>query len=472
MKIQSFEDVERLLFSRISKSQQNMHAGPVHVARMRFLLKKLGNPQNSFKTVHVVGTSGKGSTVLMTGAILSALGTKIGTTFSPHIETLRERICIDGEPVADAAWICALEKILPYVEEMSKTVHGSPTYYELIIVLAFIVFAQEKVDYVVVEAGVGGLFDSTNVFDREDTVVLITSVSYDHMKMLGNTLEEIAFQKSGVIKSHNQVFAAQMQGEVADVINYTATITDAHVRYICKGREIKNIQAGVDPPRADFQLGHMWMKDVEVGLDGEHQVQNAALALSAAYHICERDDLVWNEECVRSALAGVVFAGRFHMIYVHGKMVILDAAHNEEKTVALAKTFTSLFPKHRAHLLYACKREKSAQELLEHLQLFCDSVCVTDYTQGTQAILPSARTTEELKKDAQNGGFTEVCAEKNPETAFEKILLHKDTNVIIVTGSFYLLSRIYPLTKDKTRFPDKGPQEGTELPRPLLSAEE
>jgi len=192
----NFVTAERILTTLTSESLSRRHPG--RLDRMRAFLELLGNPQRRFRSIHVGGTAGKGSTATMIAAILHASGRKVGLHVKPHLRSVTERARIDGAPVDEQTFADLLSDMLPAVDEMEAGEWGKPSYFELIVALAFVLFARERVDVAVVEVGIGGTLDGTNVI--EPLASVITNVGMDHMDVLGDTIDQIAADKAGIIK--------------------------------------------------------------------------------------------------------------------------------------------------------------------------------------------------------------------------------------------------------------------------------
>ena len=274
--ILSFADYERLPRSALV----------FDLRRMESLLERLGNPQEAAKSIHVAGTKGKGSTAAMIASILTQAGYRTGLYTSPHLLTLTERIQVDGKPIDEDAFARLAEVLKPQVEAVNRTGDfGELTTFELLTALAFAYFRERDADYQVLETGLGGRLDATNVVKPE--VCVITSISYDHMDVLGDTLTQIATEKAGIIKPGSTVVCSPQFSEAMTVIER-----------ICREQEARLIRVGIEvtwqskafaPERQSFTLkGLMREYDLTLSLIGEHQLENAAAAVTAVEVLTDR----------------------------------------------------------------------------------------------------------------------------------------------------------------------------------------
>src|SRR5581483_2006875 len=287
--------------------------------RMRALMAYLGNPQDRLKVVHIAGTSGKGSTAYYVTSLLHEMGAaKVGLHVSPHVNEVNERLQINGIPVPEADFCRSLRAFLDVVQNSGVM----PSYFELMVAFAYYEFDRRQVDYAVIEVGLGGLLDSTNVISREDKVCIITDIGLDHTRVLGNTLSLIAAQKAGIIQQQNTVFTYQQSEEVMRAI-----------RTVCDGQQgILRVIVPQVTPYAGMAALPLF------------QQRNMYLALQAAQHVCKRDGLspVGEEQIAHAAQ--VYIPGRMDVVYSQGKTIIFDGAHNEQKMRVLLASVRAAFP--------------------------------------------------------------------------------------------------------------------------------
>lgn len=387
--------------------------------RMRALMDALGNPQNDIKTVHVAGTSGKTSTCYYTAALLEATGSKVGLTVSPHIDRVNERVQINLKPLTEQKFCNYFNEFLTIPEVTSL----QPSYFEVMVAFAFWVFAKEKVDYAVVEVGLGGLLDGTNVIDRPDKVCVITDIGLDHVQVLGDTLTKIAKQKAGIIQNHNTVFMMQQDHAVVDVVEDAA--------------EHKQAALHVLHPQNPGFLRHL----------PPFAVRNWQLAKAAFDYICERDALQQPALEALTRSAKITVPARMEVVSYKGKTVVLDGSHNEQKLGALREGLAQRFPgKDMAFLVsFIQNRAEILDSAVQAIAPAMHRVVVTEFS-SQQDMQHNSLSAITLQAAFKKRGVTEVSTADSPAQAFHD-LLNGPEPIIVVTGSFYLLNHIRPEVK-------------------------
>lgn len=405
------QEAESRLLNRINYERADImpYCGQgIKLARMVDLLKRLGNPQQNLKIVHVAGTKGKGSVSTTIAGVLTAAGLRTGLFTSPHLDAVEERVIIDGGPCRPDTFVRLVEELWPHVmamDEAAATQGGSgPTYFEITTAMALLHFSQMQTDAVVLEVGLGGRLDSTNVC--QPVVSVITSISFDHMKQLGNTLTEIAGEKAGIIKPGVPVVSGVTEEEPARVIRAKAGEMNAPL--IELGREFhytyrppQQMQRsltngnGSASGRADRgQIDFRWERttdqaawsEVELNLLGEHQGLNAAVALAT---LCELRQAGWNlpEQAIRKGMRETTLAARMEIVSER-PTVIVDAAHNVASIRAFVATLQSCFPHGPRLLLFATTKDKDAAGMLAELLPACDEIAFTKYLNNPRAVQP------------------------------------------------------------------------------------
>lgn len=388
--------------------------GKYSLDRIELLLKDLGNPQETFRSVHVTGTSGKTSTSYFIRGMLQAAGKRTGLTVSPHITAINERVQIDGQPLPEADFLGYLNAFLPLVEASNL----KPTYFELLIALAYWVFAKEKVDYAVIEVGLGGLLDATNTIKREDKLCVISDIGLDHTEILGTTITDIAAQKAGIIQPNNHVIV-QNQGRDA------TSVIEAR----CKARNatwqlVKNVTTPAVLP--DFQH------------------RNFALALTAFTYLKERDNLINLSSSDYDAIAHKTPPGRWEVYKIGNKTLILDGAHNPQKMEMLVRTYRIKYRESAAVLagLVEAPEEKLLQTL-SVLQPISSRLIIPSFTAGQDLKSRHSVEPDTFENLAKQTGFIDVEKQPDIQKAF-KTLLEQPEGILLVTGSLYLVSLVRP----------------------------
>lgn len=427
------------------------HRREFHLERMYDLLARLGNPHQALEVVHIAGTKGKGSTAAMIASILSAAGYRTGLYTSPHLDRIEERLMIDGTACSADEFVALLENVRPIVEEMDcerrdEEPHSSPagpTYFEITTAMAFLHFAQQTVDIAVIEVGLGGRLDSTNVV--QPLISVITSISFDHMKQLGSTLEAIAGEKAGIIKPGVPVVSGATAAEARGVIEQVASQRGARL-----------LQLGVDfefnyrPPHAldnratsgalDFlsrgtAAGQPYF-EVQLSLHGRHQAANAAVALAT---IAELRRQSWNlpEAIVRAGLATTSCPARIEIVS-RRPTIVIDTAHNLASVRSLIDTLDESFSSERRLLLFAATQEKQFREMLEILLPRFERVVLTRYWNN-----PRGLPLDQLAAVAAEVSTVPQEVFPTPSEAWRRIRqLTTPDHLVCVTGSFFLAAEI------------------------------
>lgn len=398
--------------------------------RIEALMDRLDHPERAYRVIHVTGTNGKGSVCAMITSVLENAMLKVGRYSSPHLIDYTERIYCGGRDISRDDFARAADVVRAAAEAMKADGLEAPTEFELLTAMAFWHFREQHVDYAVVEVGLGGLLDSTNVV--EPVVSVITNVAMDHMAYLGDTLEKIAHQKAGIIKEGIPVVTA------AQHIPLKTIKKEAHEkksRLYFYGRDFE-----IDS-RSKYQHGQIVVvrrkdvaKDLEKGLlfvpfVGPHQAVNAAVAAMALTIVMKQDDRI-NENDLREGLARTRWMGRFEIHDVRGIPVVFDGAHNPAGAEALSESLAEQYPDKRRLIVFASLQDKDTDEVISLLVRKDDKVFLTE------APTPRARKTSELA-----GMFT---CEKKEEPSVSQALSDavaeaKDGDMVLVCGSLYIL---------------------------------
>jgi dihydrofolate synthase/folylpolyglutamate synthase len=458
----AYQDALDFLFGRIDYERATVIAydrREFRLDRMRELLRRLDNPHDAFAIVHVAGTKGKGSTAAMIAAVLTAAGYRTGLYSSPHLDRIEERMAVDGRPCAAADFVDLLECVRPIVEAMdqragSTNSAGRPTYFEVTTAMALLGFARRHVDAAVVEVGLGGRLDSTNVC--QPAVSVITSISFDHMKQLGNTLTSIAREKAGIIKPGVPVVCGVMDREPQAVIEQTArqrccTLAQLGEHFDLMYVAPHNLQDDADRARMNFVSrvsGQEHRYDgLELSLVGRHQAANAAVALAALAQLRARGWAI-PEAAVREGLAGVEWPARVEVV-ARRPAVIVDAAHNAASIASLLETLGESFSAQRRWLIFATTQDKPVREMLAHLLPHFDGVVLTRYLNNPRYVPVDelARHVAQIVSES-NGSVGKHDADwlhccESPAEAWQRVRgLASPADLICVTGSFFLAAEM------------------------------
>jgi dihydrofolate synthase/folylpolyglutamate synthase len=425
--------------------------GTFALARMRRLLAAVGSPHDAVPVVHVAGTKGKGSTVAMIADILGAAGYRVGRYLSPHVHALEERIGIDGRPIDAAALTAAFATVIPAVEQMdheaARRGTRGPTWFEALTAVAFVHFARSKVDIAVLETGLGGRLDATNV--SRPVLSVITSISLDHMALLGNTVAKIAAEKAGIIKRGVPVVSGAARPAARRVIRATAARRRAPLLELGRdftARALESVESGRDPLGgammrlrlpARFADSAPGERTYALGMPGRHQVENAALAAVAARWLDVRGYRV-PEQAIAAGLRRAVLPARIQVVE-RGPLVVVDAAHNVASMEALVAALAAPLAEHAPRVLvFAASADKQIERMLRVAAGRFDRVIVTRYDTN-----PRAATVERLQAACRAAGLPPADAADSPADAVDRARrIAGRSGLVCVAGSFFLAAEI------------------------------
>ena len=344
--------------------------------RVKLALDILGDPQNFYPSIHITGTNGKTSTSRMIDSLLTAFGMKTGRFTSPHLLDVRERISLEGQPITREGFVRAWDDIAPYVgmvDERSAQ-EGGPrlSFFEVFTIMAYAAFADYPVDAAVVEVGMGGRWDATNVIDSG--VAVITPIALDHTKWLGSTIEDIAREKAGIIKPGQVVVIMAQEEDVLDILLEQARSVDAIVRVEGRDFEVVDRQMGVGGQMVTIRTPSAVYEDVFVPLFGEYQAHNAAAALVAVEAFMGGRGL--DGRIVEQGLMNASSPGRMQVVR-HSPTIIVDAAHNPAGAATLREAVESSFSFARIAGVYSAMGDKDVEGVLSEVEPFIDHLVVT-----------------------------------------------------------------------------------------------
>ena len=434
----TYDDALAFWYGRIDYERRQPRPGDLKLDRMRALLRRLGDPHRRVRCVHVTGTKGKGSTSALLAAVLRAAGYRTGLFTSPHLTDVSERVQVDGVPITMAEIAARMSEVAAAVRELDAEGDPtrSPTFFEVITALGFLHFDCRRVDLAVLEVGLGGRFDSTNVC--EPLVAIITNISFDHMALLGPTIPEIAFQKAGIVKPRVPVVTTADDPEALPVIEAVAAEKRAPLTVV--GRDV----GWSWEPAGPFEPGRVWVTtdrqdwpDLPLGLHGEHQAVNAAGVVSAVERL--RDlGLTIPDGAVRTGFREVVWPARTELI-CRRPVVVLDCAHNVASAVALVETMRASFPvEGRRHLVFASSTDKQIPEMLAVLAPEFDEFHLTRYRSNPRSADPAA-----VAETLRRLGRTAVRVHDSPEDAWQAARSAAGpADGIVVAGSVFLAGEL------------------------------
>ena len=404
--------------------------------RMQELVIRLGHPERKYPTIHITGTNGKGSTTACLAAILQEAGFRTGMYTSPHLERYTERMRIDDLEVEEAVFADAIEQTAAAAQEMERDGLEHPTQFEVLTAAAFVMFADLKVDYAVIEVGLGGSLDSTNVI--ESRVAVITNVTLEHEDRCGSTIREIAEHKAGIIKKNSRVLTAA-QGEALEVIRRQAAECGAVVQVLGEAWQAQVQSVSLTGVAWILQQpeGSAW--PLQVRLVGEHQVCNASLAVMAAVALGEA---AVNQETVARGLAKACWPGRFEVLRTQPPLVV-DGAHNPAGAAVLRRTLDQVFPGSAVLFLLGILKDKDIDGITSVLVREQDRVI---------AVRPLSERAAEAGDLASHFPPYQVEAVPDWGEGVNRLLqmaAQEPQKVACVAGSLYLLGAVRPLLLQK-----------------------
>lgn len=420
--------------------------------RMRVLLEKLGNPHLKSKTVHVTGTKGKGSTAAMIASVLSVSGYRAGLFTSPHLHTMRERVQINGQLIAESDMAAGVDRLKTIVTSLMNSPgweYGPLTTFELLTALAFAYFAEKGVDYQVVEVGLGGRLDATNVVQPQ--VAVITSISLDHEDILGNSLEKIAREKSGIIKPNITVVMAPQEAGVENVL-----------KHACLDDQAKLIRIGVD---VTWNQGAFTMRgqacnitgrnssyELFIPLLGNYQLENAATAVAALEALSDLGAEIPHEKLIQG-LAGVSWPGRLQVLGQR-PWIVVDGAHNPYSIQKLREAVVKYFNFKRLFVIIGTSIDKNIPGIIKELLPLSPTVIVSA-SQHPRAT-PPVRLAEEFARWGRSGEIApSISAALN-----RAMRLATPQDLILVTGSLFVVAEALKLFKSKVEGGDNNAATG------------
>ncbi len=433
----TYDEAIKYLFNRTNYEQEKhlrYNVDTFNLKRMEHLLSLVGNPHTKVDTVHIAGTKGKGSTATMLARMIEANGYKVGLYTSPHVVDLHERIIVNSEMISRTAMLGLLNRIYKAVETVSKT--SAPTFFEIITALAFMHFADAKADVAVIETGLGGRLDSTNVIKPK--VVGITNLSFDHQKQLGNTIGEIAKEKAGIFKAGVPIVTVQQDPDAMRVLKAQAAAVKAPLsvtgvdidfshRFETSSEYGPHNRVCLTTPTSKFE-------HLRVPLLGIHQAVNCGLALAMLDKLKGCGFEIDNDKTV-AGLAKVKLPGRMEMI-CEDPRILIDGAHNAASIKALMYAIGQSIPYDSMIVIFGCNEDKDAAGMLHELQFGADKVIFTR-SNSAKAMSP-----DELaeKYIAISGKMCQTAPALGEALRLAKSAVGKE-DLVCITGSFYLIGQ-------------------------------
>ena len=399
-----------------------------------YFMKKYNNPEKSLKIIHIAGTNGKGSCVEMISNVLTCAKYKVGKFISPHLVEYNERICVNNKEITDTELEKLITELMPEVEKYNKEHNNNVTLFELEIIMALIYFYRKNCDFVVLETGLGGLYDSTNIVNP--IVSVITSIGYDHMHILGNTLSEIAVQKAGIIKENSNTIFISQDDEVNKVIENTCKAKN-NTLHLIKEQDISNYSYDENYQKFDYRN----YKNVLVNLKGKKQIYNASICLECMQILKDKGYTI-SENSIRRGLSTAIHKARFEKLN-ENPTIIYDGAHNKPAMQNLINSVNMYYKNNKKVFIVSILKTKDYKGMLGELlqdkkatYIFTSGNSKERYVQGE--VLAN---TKEIMKEAN------IQVKNLKDSIYYSVKNYKDSTIFIV-GSFYVYGDVINILKE------------------------
>lgn len=423
--------VKEGFFMTCQEAIQYIHAFPWHstkpgLERITALLDAIGNPQRAVRCIHVAGTNGKGSVCAMLDSVLRAAGYRTGLFTSPYIRNFRERIRVDGDMIGESELAEITEFIMPYAEALDE----KPNVFELITAIGFECFRRRGVDIVVLEVGLGGRLDPTNVIENP-LLSIITGIDFDHTEQLGNTLQAIAAEKAGIIKEGRPCLFGGRESSACRTIRSIASLRDAPFHTVDRS-DYHVRETSLDGTVFDFEH----YTNLRLPLLGSYQPSNAAIVLTALRILEQEEGITGTEEALRAGLLAVRWPARFELLS-RDPVIICDGGHNPQGIAAAVKSLQTYFPEQKARILTAVMADKNYDEMIELLRPVVEHAYTVDL--GNARALPAETYAKYLRSHH---------IEATPYASVRDALAHaiddcrRDGTPLLCLGSLYLYNAV------------------------------
>lgn len=402
------------------------------------LLDLLGNPHKKINFIHIAGTNGKGSTTAILSNILKHAGYKVGTYTSPHLYKMTERMVVSGAQISEESFVKYAEKVIDKMKFMEENKLEVPTQFEMLTAMAFLYFEETKVDIAVIEVGLGGMYDATNVIDA--ILSIITSISYDHIEILGNTIELIAKEKAGIIKENaTVVLYPQLFKEAENIVEEFSKVKNAKLVKV-RAEQVKLLEFDITGQKFDYSYEDVKLSNLLVPLLGDHQIKNSTVAITAAIELSRQGYDIKGDH-IRAGLETVEWACRLSVVNKH-PLIIIDGAHNEDGVNSLKDAFIKYLSNKNIILLIGMLGDKNYTYALRELAPLAKHIIASEPI--SPRALKAGQMAEVAKKYNEN-----VEEEADIIKAIEKAKKLADKeSVIVICGSLYLAGSAYEyLTK-------------------------
>ena len=469
---QNYISAIRFLYDRINyeKTVDRPYGKRTYrLARMQFLLQQLGNPHLAAPVIHVAGTKGKGSVSWLIAETLRRAGFRVGLYTSPHLLHLEERFVVDGLPCTPSELAVHIESLRAAEAVTATTPHGPPTFFEMTTALAWMLFAARKTNANVMEVGLGGRLDSTNVC--ESCLAVITSISFDHQQQLGNTIPLIAAEKAGIIKPGVPVISGAKNPEAQSVIRNRCRETGSELwelgvdfDSVVRKQQVWNgappsaevpVSSHIDFLTLNPSLPLSEFHDMPLRMAGKHQSDNAALAI-AVWHRLNADGWSLPRNALVNAIAETQLSCRVELVS-NSPAVIIDTSHNVASMGALIVALKEHFAASKRTIIFACSKDKEYEKILDMLLAFADKLIVTQFHNNPRSV-PVERLEELARGKTIGNDSVEILSAPSSKIAVEHACRSAVSNELVcVTGSFFLAAETRPMFPIESRETNSPP---------------
>jgi dihydrofolate synthase/folylpolyglutamate synthase len=432
-----FSEVLDEIFSRKAK-----HKGDIKLLHIRNVLHRLGDPDFAFKSVVISGTNGKTSTARILESILRSFGFKTGLFTSPHLVSVTERIAVNGSPISEEQFTKIYEQVIPIVEEyeeelvLSEEATTTLSFFEVLTVMSIVAFASENVHFAVVEVGLGGRYDATNVLNSE--VCIIAPIDYDHQEYLGSSLEQIAYEKAGIIRNADIIVLSEQAETVQEILSTEVEKAEKSAVFV-QNRDFRKLDDYITAPNStggimNIQTSRGIYENLYLNLLGDYQVTNASLAIVAAEELIARDGHTLGFKALELALQDVTSPGRLEVLSFE-PLIVIDVSHNPHGAENMVNSFRTSFEYDYVIAVVGISKDKDTEKMFEHYEDLLDCIILSENSSDQHY------STEDLKRIAlkhydQNDVYEKTSVNDAIDFAFELADDMHDLKVaILITGS-------------------------------------
>ncbi|WP_277673595.1 bifunctional folylpolyglutamate synthase/dihydrofolate synthase [Piscibacillus halophilus] len=399
--------------------------------RVELLLDKMGRPEKNLKIIHIAGTNGKGSTLSFLKNMIENHGYSVGTFTSPYIEVFNERISINGQSIPGEQLVHYVELVKPLCDEIGLTKYGRPTEFEIVTCIALKYFQDQKVDYAIFEAGLGGRMDSTNIISP--ILSIITMIGLDHKEMLGDTLEEIAYEKAGIIKPFIPIITNEQKPNPYHVIQHKAELNQSPIHHLKEDFDYEWMDSLSNGEVFKFKSNDLNIDRLTLKMSGKHQIENATLAIYSFKKLSDIEGFSFSIEKIITSIEHTTWVGRFEFVN-HHPTIVLDGAHNLEAVEQLIETINSRFDPKNVHLLISIIQDKPIDLMLEAFKKHYNEITLTPFN------FKKSYSKKELLQKFHKCG---IIVTENWKYAVNEFRLQQETDqILVITGSLYFVSEV------------------------------